>query len=163
MYYPQIKRFADKFSREQLLILNFENVLRDQPTYITKILYFYGLPANQSPPLTAMPDDNNEEFGGKVVAMDCKTRDDLGGVYNQFNNELYGFLKRTHFKAPPQEPAFGYFGTPDCSTVGELTADQVAGVKDAAEARSGAQPAHEAEPEVRLPAQPAHEAEPEVR
>lgn len=115
MYDAQIHRYMQRFKRHQLLILQFEDMLSNQPAYIEKIVSFLGL-SRAGPMPTSIPKDNGDSFNGKVTAISCRTRHKLQELFDPWNDWLYESLRQdAHLKfRPAEEVDFPPFVAPSC-------------------------------------------------
>lgn len=123
MYDAQLNRHGKGMPRSHLLVLQFEQLLGDQPTYIAKMISFLGLPA--SPQLTTLPSDNTQAFPGKVETIRCDTLKAMHKVFTPWNTQLYARLEkeRSDGLAPSDEPKFEHFTAPSCSSEEVVTAE----------------------------------------
>lgn len=113
MYYPQIKNYVSRFSRHQVMVLNFDDLISNQKDGINRIMGHFGLSSHKK--LTRLPSDNQLSFPGKVSHADCKTVEKVWKVYEPLNRHLYTFLKEDPSgKKPSHEPDFSEFEKPSC-------------------------------------------------
>lgn len=116
-YSAQIAEYEAAFSRNQLLVVGFENLIADQTTYLESIAAFLGV--TNARRLHKMPSDNTAgAFPGKVTKIDCATRDALKKIYDPWNAKLYSALEasRAAGLAPPDEQELGTFPDVECNT-----------------------------------------------
>jgi hypothetical protein len=106
MYYPQVQAYIQRFDRKRVMIVEFDHLVRDQKRHIKNIVEFYGLPyTNHQNQLTSLPDDNTQDFAGKVKSISCKTRKQLETLFTPINNRLHAYVTQSQEmgQAPPQE------------------------------------------------------------
>ena len=85
IYVNQVRNWLESFLREQILILRSEDLFHNPQEVYPRVLEFLGLSGCKL--------DNYEIFNyGRYSQMDLETEKRLREYFNQFNQELYGFL-----------------------------------------------------------------------
>lgn len=118
-YVQQLGNFTRLFRRDQILVVNSAEIVRDSVNLMHVVADFLGIefiPEWNGP----FPHDdhlNYPKFKGiikcllnHVPELDCNFRDELAAYYSWFNNQLYGWLDATRKQAHPVEPHFIPFG-----------------------------------------------------
>lgn len=111
-YIEWIKQYQDNphVQRSQLLVLQFEALVKEPATAMKLLTTHYGLPQV----LTGMhklPEENTFDSPQKVISIICSTREEAAAAYEKDNQALYVQLAsdRAHGRAPSLEPAFPAF------------------------------------------------------
>lgn len=140
MYDAQLNRHGKGMPRSHLLVLQFEQMLDNQPKYIANLISFMGLP--EHPELTEIPKDNTQAFPGKVETIRCDTLKALHGVFTPWNQQLYTRLEKEHSdgSAPADEPKFAQFTAPTCAEEEQINDGAAASKKKAAKPAALAPP-----------------------
>jgi len=94
------------FRRDQILIVNFEHLIKNTATVANNIASFFGL-TQRFPDNVTLPDVNTATV--KTV-LSCATRDKLIAHYAVHVQDLYDYMERTPAAdKPPMELPFGRF------------------------------------------------------
>lgn len=137
MYKPQIEDYARVFSRDQILIMDFDRLLKNQATYIEKLVHFYGLPYHGNEGrLQKLPKENEKPFDGKVKTISCDTLLRLDSIWGPYNKDLFQYLMDTRESAPIQEKGMyheneSFLSKATCESGGEVvyTSDEHGSLK----------------------------------
>lgn len=100
---------AHKMSRAQLLVLEFESVVKDPTTSVRMITSHFGLPILSN--VKELPEENKMPGPERVTQIKCSTRDFADATYAAANEELYHMLSNAQKSgaAPAIEPPFAQF------------------------------------------------------
>jgi hypothetical protein len=116
-YNKQLKQWFTVFVRQQFLVLNFEDLIYNQPISFRRIARFLGV---QSSHLVGreLPHENAQTSGRKVrmQSVPCKIRSQVAQFFEPRNLGLYKSLwqSRLRHEAPAQEPPFPRFKPSVC-------------------------------------------------
>lgn len=104
VYAMHLARWKRYFSREQILVLQYEELHADLPGHLARIGSFWGL--TSLPAVGAMAESNAHEGGHKLRQIDCRTRSMLLALFQPWNDMLYEDLGRdaAAHAAPDVEP-----------------------------------------------------------
>ena len=124
IYLPQLLLWQRRFPRGQLLVLQFEQTIREG---VARALDFAGLGAPErvgeavGGPSIMLPHNNSKPSQCKQSQVHCSVVRMLVPLYKPWNSLLLQQLHRDTAtgKAPRQEPAFPEFPTPECIEVQE--------------------------------------------
>ena len=104
VYAMHLARWKRYFSRQQILVLQYEELHADLPGHLARIGSFWGLVT--LPAVGAMAESNAHEGGHKLRQIDCHTRSMLLALFRPWNDMLYEDLGRdaAAHVAPDVEP-----------------------------------------------------------
>jgi hypothetical protein len=110
--------------RKQLLVLNFDSLIKNATAGLRQVTTHFGLPILTR--FTALPDKNLRDTNDKVVSIKCSTRD---FAHNRYSGDLDQLYKRLHSDffshyCPDIEPFFESFDVTKsvhCSPLREIT------------------------------------------
>ena len=101
-----LEGFLRVFTRDQIMILDFNTLLKKTAVAVAGIRNFFGLTGGGWDENTTLPHEN---AGGVSVVIDCDTLAALEAYYAPHNARLYQLLQAAG--APPSEPPFQRFVT----------------------------------------------------
>ena len=135
-YSTQLRQWFHALSREQILILSYDELKGDPTTFQRRIIDFLGLPLNSLK--SKMKSKNEKSFPGKESVLSCQTRDKLGVRFQPHNEDLYALL--TQNPGPPMEqkpfPEFTVAACQDTRKHGILIVDNGKGGGDNVDSES---------------------------
>ena len=129
VYAMHLVRWKRFFPRDQILVLQYEELHADLPGHLARIGSFWGLVLPG-----AMPESNAHEGGHKLRQIDCRTRSLLLALFEPWNRILYEDLGRdaSARAAPGVEPrGFRPFNATVGCTEGKVSARGVVRVDPA--------------------------------
>jgi len=114
-YYAQfLKRWTEKFSRKQILVLSYDELHVSPKVTQDRICKFLGVDKTYFP--GEIKNSNIRESSGKVHAMSCVTQKKIYKMYEEENDKLYQMLNDNRGPLMQQSP-FLSFQKPDCTNV----------------------------------------------
>jgi len=110
-YINILEQYFDVFGAENVLVLNFDYLMKFQRKTMTLISEFIGIDDAWDSNFT-FPHFNEFEFDGKLTLedIDNKFLQELVDFYQPYNKELYTFLRKNKDKFWHGQPSFGTFG-----------------------------------------------------
>ena len=117
LYAPFLERWRKWWPRDQIFVMNFDELLSNQATYLSLLAEFASIPALAD---ELLPQIN---VGGHHGTMCCGTYCMLqNGIYAAFNAQLYTMLDADFDQqlGPQGEPQFARFGVPRCGECPEV-------------------------------------------
>lgn len=115
IYAPQLERWLQSFSRSQILLFEFADLVANFTTRARAIASFLHLPPPQSG-MAVLPHANTHTNPRKQTVIACDVRDVLSDFYSPSNVLLYLILADHKAKglSPPVEPPFPAFNPTPC-------------------------------------------------
>lgn len=104
-YTKWLKNWLKYFSRSQIMIINFEQLLANTPDIVHNITDFFELNLSYKASIT-LPHENSAKLD---TVLDCASRASLQAMYAPHNQELYAYMAASFNEKPRSEPLFGNF------------------------------------------------------
>lgn len=105
-YITHINNFLKYFDRQQLLIINFDKLLRDTRTVLKAIFKHFHVPEGDKESNLRLPHSNDARVDLK---LDCSVHYNMRKYFDAYNDRLYDYLSRRETGAPLYEPHFEKF------------------------------------------------------
>jgi len=108
-YIKHINNFLKYFDRQQILIINFDKLLRDTRTVLKAIFQHFHVPDTIS--YYKLPHSNDARVD---LVLDCSVHYKMRKYFDDYNKQLYDYLNRNDTGAPSYEPHFDKFTYSKC-------------------------------------------------
>jgi len=114
-YVDILKEYYNVFGMENILVLNFNFMMKRQKRTMTLISEFLGID-NLWVPNFSLPKSNDMGFDGKLMLenVDCGVVEELENFYKPYNEELYALLRNNKNGSWDGQPYFQRFQKPPC-------------------------------------------------
>merc|ERR1719453_2063426 len=88
MYSQQLKRYASVFGRNRLMVISFDNLVKNRGFVTGRIVSHFGL-KEEHPKGHHLTKDNAYDFASKVHTIECGTRQTLDAIFDPSIRELH--------------------------------------------------------------------------